>query len=105
MLGNIAVSRDFSDVRDTVNAYSLLLRSDVRSGVFNICSGRPTSLREVLDTLETLTRHHIEIEIDDALIRPDDPEVLVGDPARLAQAVGYEARIPLNDTLRWMLAG
>ena len=47
-LGNLDVSRDFSDVRDVVRIYAELLESDVRSQVVNVCSGTDKSLWESL---------------------------------------------------------
>lgn len=63
-LGNIAVEREFNDVRSVVEVYLLLLTKGSPSEVFNICSGRTYSLAVVIKLLEELTGHKLEINID-----------------------------------------
>ena len=50
-VGNLDVRRDFSDVRDVVEAYAALMRKGRRGEVYNVCSGKALALREVLDFL------------------------------------------------------
>lgn len=101
-LGNLDVSRDFSDVRDVVSAYVALLESEVHSETFNVCSGRAVALREVLQMMTGLTGHAPRVEVDPALVRRNEIAVLRGSCQKLSHAVGFAPRYRLEQTLAWM---
>jgi nucleoside-diphosphate-sugar epimerase len=86
-LGNLAVARDFSDVRWVAAAYAALLATPGAEGPVNVCSGQPRPLRAILDHLAARTGHRPRVERDPALVRPDEPESVYGDPARLHRLV------------------
>jgi GDP-4-dehydro-6-deoxy-D-mannose reductase len=100
-VGALDSIRDFSDVRDVVGAYTLLLDRGERGGVYNICSGRGRSVQELLDTLLTLTPVQPRVERDPSRYRPSPPDrlSLVGNPGRV-RALGWEPRYVLEETLR-----
>ena len=102
-LGNIDVQRDFGDVRSVCAAYAALLRGD-HAGVFNISTGRLSSIRDVIAILTELTGHTIEIAVNPQFVRANDIAVLGGDNGRLRAALPDWSPRPLADTLQWMLA-
>ncbi|WP_412022433.1 NAD-dependent epimerase/dehydratase family protein [Burkholderia cepacia] len=102
-LGNLDVVRDFSDVRDVVAAYRRLLGGEHAGRTFNVCSGHGYALRDVISTMESLTGHHPEIRVNPAFVRASEVRKLIGNDGALRAATGDVARIPLSDTLRWML--
>lgn len=101
-LGNIDVHRDISDVRFVTEAYCRLLDAKVPGGIVNICSGRPVSVRELLDGLRRISGHDIAVEVDPALIRANEIRVLTGDDRLLQQVAGPLESPPVGETLRWM---
>lgn len=101
-LGNLDVSRDFYDVRCVAQAYVRLIESDVRDEVFNICSGTEYSLRQVIEMLETIANHKIDVRVNPDFVRPNEVKRLRGDPAKLIDRIGSLEDIALIDTLRWM---
>lgn len=103
-LGNVRVARDLSDVSFVTDAYHRLLLSDVESTVLNICSGRSVAISEALAILRDLTGHNPEITVDPALVRPNDIEVLTGDPARLQATIGPLQPVSPEEIFRGMLA-
>ena len=103
-LGNVRVARDLSDVSFVTEAYQRLLLSDAASTVVNICSGRSVAISEALEILRDLTGHDPEITVDPALVRPNDIEVLTGDPARLQATIGPLEPVPPEEVFRRMLA-
>jgi len=103
MAGNLEAVRDFTDVRDVVRAYWALLGSGAAGAVYNVCSGRGRSIREMLDMLLAHSREKIEVQVDPDRLRPSDIPVLVGDPSELRAATGWEPRIRLEDTLADLL--
>lgn len=101
-LGNLAVARDFSDVRMVAGSYRRLLAAAPRGRAFNVCSGRSYSLASVIGMMEEIAGYRIEVQVDPALVRANDVLTLAGNNARLAGTIGALAPIPLADTLRWM---
>ena len=67
--------------------------------VYNVCTGRGVRLGDLLSRLVALAGVEVEIRMDPGRLRPSDIPVLVGDPARLRAATGWEPRIPLDRTL------
>jgi nucleoside-diphosphate-sugar epimerase len=102
-LGNIDVSRDFSDVRTLADAYLALAQRAPVGATVNICSGIPHSLRDIIAMAEEITGHKVEIRVNPAFVRPNEIPSLTGDPTRLNALVpGLQPR-PLRETLSWML--
>lgn len=104
-VGNLKARRDFSDVRDIVRGYWLLLQHGRPGDVYNLCSGRAWSIQAILEFLLAQARAgEIEVREDASLMRPADVPTLVGDPGKILRAVGWRAEIPFEQTLRDMLA-
>jgi nucleoside-diphosphate-sugar epimerase len=102
-LGNLDVSRDFSDVRDVVAAYAALLDSDVRSEIVNICRGEAISLREIIAMMNLSAGYEIEVKVNPAFVRVNEIPSLQGSNAELKRLIGTVPSIPLVETLQWML--
>lgn len=104
-LGNLDVERDFLDVRSVSSIYTKLLdAAHETTGILNICSGRGTTLRAIVDMLEAITGHSIEVAVNPAFVRANEIRRLVGDNARLRAVVGEWPDYSLDETLRAMLA-
>ena len=101
-LGNLDVSRDFSDVRDTVDAYVALLESDAHSQVVNVCSGRAIALRTILSEVGRLAGYEMEVRVNPAFVRANEIPVLRGSRARLESLVDCSQPRHLEETLAWM---
>ena len=98
-VGNLTPQRDFTDVRDVVRAYRLLIERGAPGEVYNVCSGRAVAVIEVAHRLLELAGVELELVSDPALVRSVDVPVLVGDNSRLREATGWTPEIPLEDTL------
>lgn len=102
-LGNIDVEREFNDVRFVCEAYLRLLEKALPGEVYNICSGKPVTLKFVLDLLRQITDHHPQVKANPAYMRNNEIHRLCGSPAKLFGVVGNISLPALQDTLRWML--
>ena len=102
--GNLEARRDLTDVRDTVRAYQLILERGVPGRPYNVCTGHTITIRELLDSLLARARVPITVIVDPARYRPNDTPVLLGDPARLRDELGWTPSIPLERTLDDLLA-
>lgn len=104
-LGNLDVEREFNDVRVVSRAYLRLLQSGKPGEVYNICSGRPVSLKSVIETLKRITGHELQVRVNPAFVRANEVRRLCGSPAKLEACIGRLQHPSLEETLRWMLSG
>lgn len=102
-VGTLTTRRDFTDVRDVVKAYRLLVEHGEPGSVYNLCTGRDVAIADIAERLLALAGTSLSLETDPSLVRPVDVPVLRGDPSRIEQVTGWKAEIPLDDTLRAVL--
>ncbi len=102
-LGNMTAQRDFTDVRDVARAYLALLQHPTTGGVYNVCSGAPHSIQNVLDTLLAHAGLKVEQQSDPAKFRQVDTPVSYGDASLLRGMTGWQPAISFEDTLKDML--
>ena len=102
-VGNLTPRRDFTDVRDVVRAYRLLVLDGRPGEVYNVCSGHDIAISELAERLVAMARRPVRLEGDPALQRPVDVPVLRGDPTRLHAATGWTPAISLESTLEDLL--
>jgi len=98
-VGNLDARRDLTDVRDTVRAYQIIMERGQTGRPYNVCSGSAISIRDLLDRLIDRARVPVAVKVDPARYRPNDTPLLLGDPARLRDELGWSARIPIEQTL------
>jgi GDP-4-dehydro-6-deoxy-D-mannose reductase len=103
-VGNITPRRDFTDVRDVVRAYRLLVERGQAGEVYNVCSGRDVAIAELAERMLLLAGADLRVVPEAARSRAVDVPVMRGDPTRLHAATGWEPEVPLDDTLSSVLA-
>jgi GDP-4-dehydro-6-deoxy-D-mannose reductase len=99
-VGNLEVSRDFTDVRDMVRAYRLALTLGTPGDVYNLGSGRSTRIADMVGELVALCRVHAETRVDPALLRPSDIPRQQADIRKFTALTGWQPNIPWHTTLR-----
>jgi GDP-4-dehydro-6-deoxy-D-mannose reductase len=103
--GNLEVGRDLTDVRDVVRAYRLLMVHGEPGGVYNVCRGEALLISDLLRRLMAIADVDVPVWIDPARARPADVPKQSGDPGRIRALTGWQANIPLDQTLGDVLAG
>lgn len=98
-VGNLSAQRDFTDVRDVVRAYSLLIEKGKPGETYNVGSGHAYEIREILNKVISLSKVNIKVEIDHNKIRPVDVPIIEADVAKLMDATGWKKEIPLEQTI------
>ena len=98
-VGDLTPRRDFTDVRDVVRAYRLLVERGEPGEAYNVCSGRDVAVQDVADRLVAMAEQPMTLVPDPELFRPVDTPVLRGDPSRLQAATGWTPAISLDQTL------
>ena len=86
-------------MRDTVRAYRLILERGQPGRAYNVCSGRAIAIRELLDLLLARARVPIACASIRRGYRPNDLPLLLGDPGRIRDELGWQPEIPLEQTL------
>jgi GDP-4-dehydro-6-deoxy-D-mannose reductase len=99
MHGNAETRRDFSDVRDVVRAYWLVAEQGTPD-VFNVCSGRSTSVSDILGRLAAHSSLEVEGRVDPARLREGEVMEIRGSHDKLTEATGWQPEIDLDQTLR-----
>jgi GDP-4-dehydro-6-deoxy-D-mannose reductase len=95
--GNPDSARDFTDVRDTARAY--LAASALPAGAYNVCSGRATPVRALVEMAARAARVEVRHEVDAERVRTHDVPEVRGSAERLADACGWRPEIPLEQTV------
>jgi GDP-4-dehydro-6-deoxy-D-mannose reductase len=99
-VGDCDVEIDFSDVRDVVRAYYLIMEKGRPGQVYNVCSGRTQKLSGILDFLAGKSTRNIRIIKEENKFRKvKASRTLAGDNAKLCRETGWEPEIPFEKTL------
>jgi nucleoside-diphosphate-sugar epimerase len=102
-LGNLEVEREFNDVRSVAYFYLKLMEDAPPGTIVNLCSGVGHRLWDVLQMVEQMTGHTLEVVVDPSLVRANELRVLVGNPSFINQLVKDAPVLHLRDTLKSML--
>ncbi len=98
-MGNVGVQRDFTHVRDVVRAYRILLERGRVGEAYNVCSGKPVDLAEVIKVFEDVTGLKVTIETQSSKVRPNETKRVCGNPKKIRDETGWSAQIPLRKTI------
>ncbi len=101
--GDIAIVRDFLDVRDVVKAYWSLLLEGIPGELYNICSGKGIPLKEVIDVISQKIGVEIQTKVNSNYVRPCDNKIIVGSYEKINRKTGWEPSISLEETISEMI--
>jgi len=101
--GDLRIVRDFTDVRDVVSAYYTLLNDGESGDIYNVCSGKGISLREIIDKICDYFDIDIDIKLDPNLIRPDDNRIIIGSNKKIYIKHGWKPEYSLEKSLKDMI--
>lgn len=100
-LGDPNPTRDFMYIEDHLNAYLTCLDEERSIGqIFNFCTGRETSIRQLVEIIGHLASYEGEVVWNTIPKRPLDIDVLVGDYSKAKRMLGWEPKYSLEDGLR-----
>ena len=97
--GNLAPKRDFTDVRDIVRAYAMLMQNGRSGEIYNVGSGHAKAISELLDEIRRLSTADFAIETDPEKLRPTDLPVIEADISKLQRDTGWTPTYSLTQTL------
>ncbi len=99
VVGDLSTRRDFSDVRDVVRAYRLLIETGVSGEVYNIASGVDVGLFDIAQRLVASIAPRVRLTTDQALLRPVEVPVSCGSYGKLSRATKWRPTITLDESL------
>lgn len=98
-VGDIDITRDFTDVRDVIQAYCQLLEKGENGEIYNVCSGREILLRDLLLLLQKLAKVSVRIQSSSARFRPTEQRRICGSFEKLHKTTGWVPEIAIEKTL------
>jgi GDP-4-dehydro-6-deoxy-D-mannose reductase len=99
-VGNLSVKRDFTDVRDVVRAYSLLIQKGTVGETYNVGSGKAIAIDEILTLILSYSKVKITIEVDPDKLRPVDVPIIEADISKLKNNIGWKKQIEIENTIQ-----
>ena len=102
-VGNLDIVRDFTDVRDVVKAYHLLLKNGSKGEIYNVCSQKGIKLKQLLEKIGEICRIKIYPVKEASLIRPADNKIIIGSNKKIFDHIGWAPAIPIEKSLESMI--
>lgn len=99
-VGNLSAERDFTDVRDIVRAYRLILEKGTKGEVYNVGSGNAISISEVLERIVAKSKVKINIKIDKNRFRPIDTPKIECNNKKLKNETGWNIEYSIDESLK-----
>lgn len=99
-VGNLDAYRDFTDVRDIVRGYNMLMEKGTIGEIYNIGSGKPHKIQEILDILIELSTEDIKVELDKDKLRPSDVPIIQCDNSKIKSHIGWQPELNIKNTLK-----
>lgn len=99
-VGNLSAKRDFTDVRDVVRAYSLIIEKGQGGETYNVGSGHAIEIKQILDLIVAQSTSQVSVEVDPEKIRPVDVPIIEADISKLQSQTGWKPEISLEQTIK-----
>lgn len=98
-VGNLSAMRDFTDVRDVVKAYALLMKKGKAGETYNVGSGKAVTIDEILRMILSMSDVQISVEVDESKLRPVDVPIIEADVSKITNTIGWSKKIKLEETI------
>lgn len=99
-VGNVETRRDFTDVRDMVRLYPLILEKGTAGEVYNAGSGTSHAIQEILDILTSSIHISVQVEKDPKKLRPSDVPEIIANSRKVQDITGWKPEIPFEKTIK-----
>lgn len=97
--GDVNVIRDFSDVRDVVRAYYLLLYKGEKGQTYNVCSGKGYLIKDIIDLFSNIVGRRVFHTTDEKNFRPSENKVIIGSYEKLMNITGWKPEYSIEESL------
>lgn len=103
-VGNLDTIRAIMDVRDLISALWLLSEKGVPGEAYNICNDKTIVMSDVIKTIEKVMNIKLNKVVDQALLRPSDEKLYVGDITKIQKTTGWKPTHSYEETVRNCIA-
>ena len=103
-VGNLDARRDYSDVSDIVRGYREAILNGINGEAYNLCSGKSTSIGDLLNMLIKISETEAQVEVDPARVREIELVDLYGSHQKALKDFGWKPRVELEDALSSLFA-
>jgi GDP-4-dehydro-6-deoxy-D-mannose reductase len=101
--GNLDAHRDFVDVRDAVNAFTMVAEKGKAGQIYNVCSGNSVEIRKCLDEMISMSSRPLQVRMEAHRIQKSDVPIQIGNSQKLMEATGWYSQISLKQSLSDLL--
>jgi len=102
-VGNLNPYRDFTGIRDSLNAIWLAATKGKPGETYNVCSGKKIQIRQILNMALSFSSKKIEVrENTPKKLRKTDEDIILGDNSKIKKELGWEVSTPFEETLKDM---
>ncbi|MFX1588954.1 MAG: GDP-mannose 4,6-dehydratase [Promethearchaeota archaeon] len=102
-VGNLKPYRDFTGIKDSLNAIWLAATKGTPGETYNICSSRKIQIRQILDIALSFSSKEIEIKENvPHKLRKTDEDIILGDNSKIKEELGWDISVPIEETLKDM---
>lgn len=98
-VGNLSAVRDFTDVRDVVGAYAVLVQQGRAGETYNIGGGKVIAIKDILNMILSLSCRKIAVQVEESRMRPVDVSIIEADTSKIRNEIGWEPKIRLEQTI------
>lgn len=98
-VGNVTVARDFTDVKDIVRAYRLVLEQRPQESLFTLGASKSVTIEAILAALLAKSGKSLTYKTNPQFVRPGEPQDIVIDATLARKVLGWQPEIPLATTL------
>lgn len=102
-VGDIDVTRDFSDVSDVLEAYEAILAKGKNREIYNVCSGQEVQVREILEYAATQSQLHVSFQQDKKRLRPNEQRRMRGCNEKIKNHTGWIPKTTVQESINIML--
>ena len=99
-VGDLSASRDFLYIDDIVNAYIVMIKCNLSTGVYNVSSGKAIKIEDILKKLIQIADIDVEIIIDEKKFRPAEVKRFIGNSDKLKSLTDWDVLVNIDTGLK-----
>ena len=100
IIGNPNAIRDFTHVKDTVNAYILVCEKKIYGDPFNVCSGKGITIADYVKIAKEIFNISAEVFVDPKRMRPSEVPLLIGKNDKIVKYTGWQPIRSIIDIIK-----
>ncbi|MFX1388565.1 MAG: GDP-mannose 4,6-dehydratase [Promethearchaeota archaeon] len=100
VIGNPNAIRDFTHVKDTVNAYILVSEKKKYGEPYNVCSGKGISIADYVKLAKKIYNISVDVFVDKNRLRPSEVPLLIGRNDKIFNEIGWKPTRSIVDIIK-----